>query len=109
MCGNGTGIPLLLIPSKVFTRVFFNLLTVRITKVITETQSVFISGRRIVEKNYLVSLASNYRIKVWNKIVYIIINDSYKNVRRRGTTRTVCIAAEKHIKHVSIIVECLVQ
>ena len=109
MCGNGTCIPLRVVPSKVLTRMFFNLLTVRIAKVITETQSVFISGKRIVEKNYLVSLASNYRRKVWNKIVYVVVCDFYKNIRRRGMTRIVCIAAEKHIKHVSIIVECLVQ
>ena len=50
MCGNGTCIPLRVVPSKVLTRLFFNLLTVRIAKVITETQSVFISGKRIVEK-----------------------------------------------------------
>ena len=45
-------------------------------------------------KNYFVSLASNTRINVSNKAVYVVVSDSYKNVRHRGTTRTVGIAAE---------------
>ena len=49
MCVNGIGIPLLLEPGKVLARVFFNLPTVPITKVITETHSVFRSGRYVVE------------------------------------------------------------
>ena len=93
MCGNGIGIPLLLVHGKVFARVFFNLLTVRITNIIAETQSVFRSGRRIVEKLFCVPCA-NSRIKISNKTVYVVVSDSYKNVRHRGTTRTVGIAAE---------------